>query len=373
MKRPLIVIISMAFIAFSIVFFAFREDVPPPDTIFINDAVMTIMHMDDANEAVSVLSEQLLLAFGDMDQERASRDTNLQMILFLIIGAFVVLVMLIYLYYEKSIVGPFKKLQVFARQVAAGNLDMPLKMDKNNLFGAFTESFDLMREELKRARENEMLANQSKKELVASLSHDVKTPIASIKAVTELMLVSSTEKKEQRQLEIINAKAEQINLLITNMFYATLEELRALSVNIAEIPSTDIPKLLINADYEERLQEAKIPSCLVFADPIRLQQVFDNIIGNSYKYAKTDIKINAAFEAQNLVIEVMDFGEGVLEEELPLILNKFYRGKNSVHKSGYGLGLYISKYLLEQMDGGLHCENHPNGFTARIILRLVGT
>ena len=84
---------------------------------------------------------------------------------------------------------PFKKLQSFAVNVARGNLDIPLKMDKNNPFGAFTESFDIMREELAAARQSEYAANRSKKELVASLSHDIKTPVASIKAVSELMLM----------------------------------------------------------------------------------------------------------------------------------------------------------------------------------------
>ena len=63
-------------------------------------------------------------------------------------------------------------------------------MDRENVFGAFTESFDLMRHELRRARERERRASQSKKELVAKLSHDIKTPIASIRAVAEVMAVT---------------------------------------------------------------------------------------------------------------------------------------------------------------------------------------
>ncbi len=84
---------------------------------------------------------------------------------------------------------PFLNLRKFARQIAKGNLDFPLKARKHNYFGAFTESFDLMREELKRARESECLANQSKKELVAELSHDIKTPVAAIRAACEVLLL----------------------------------------------------------------------------------------------------------------------------------------------------------------------------------------
>jgi signal transduction histidine kinase len=115
----------------------------------------------------------------------------------IIIFSAAILCVIYLVYIDKTIFHPFRKLQGFARHVAAGNLDMPLEMDKGNLFGAFTESFDLMREELNKARESERLANQSKKELVASLSHDIKTPVASIKAVTEVMYIKTTDENQK--------------------------------------------------------------------------------------------------------------------------------------------------------------------------------
>ena len=273
-------------------------------------------------------------------------------------------------YLNHTVLRPFSKLQAFAKSIAMGNLDAPLEMDQNNLFGAFTESFDLMREELSKARENERNANQSKKELVASLSHDIKTPVASIKAVTELLLLKTQDKNVEKQLIIINLKAEQINSLITNMFHATLEELQALPVNVAEIPSTAIPDMIRSADYENRVTYFSIPSCIILADMLRLQQVFDNIIGNSYKYAGTDIEIQANFEENFLKLDIKDFGAGVSEEELPLLFQKFFRSKNADTKGGYGLGLYISKYLIEQMNGKIECINCMDGFTIRLMLHL---
>lgn len=88
------------------------------------------------------------------------------------------LLLILYLNYIK----PFRELQEFTTQIAKGNLELPLPIRRNNFFGAFTESFDLMREELKQARESEYQANISKKELIAELSHDIKTPVATIKA-----------------------------------------------------------------------------------------------------------------------------------------------------------------------------------------------
>jgi K+-sensing histidine kinase KdpD len=100
--------------------------------------------------------------------------------------------------------------------------------------------------------------------------------------------------------------------------------------------------------------------------------VFDNIIKNAYKYADTNISINAFIEEEHLFIEIKDFGNGVSEKELPHITSKFYRGKNAEKKDGYGLGLYLAKYFMEKMAGGLCPENHGDGFMIVVMLRLAG-
>lgn len=133
-------------------------------------------------------------------------------------------------YIQLTVICPFRKLKGFAQRIAGGNLDIPLEMDKRNLFGAFTESFDIMRSELKKARIAEAKAEQSKKELVAKLSHDIKTPVASIKAVSEVGLAVTDNEKDKANYAQIIGKADQINTLVTNLFTATLEELQQLTV-----------------------------------------------------------------------------------------------------------------------------------------------
>ncbi|MFD1174844.1 ATP-binding protein [Paenibacillus puldeungensis] len=273
------------------------------------------------------------------------------------------------IYIDRSIYRPFRKLQAFSRHVAEGKLDMPLEMEKRNGFGAFTESFDLMREELAKARENERLANQSKKELVASLSHDIKTPVASIKAVSEVMMLKSANEADKRQLEVINSKADQINTLITNMFNATLEELQELNVTVTEESSITLGDLVRNVDYNNRAAVSPIPECIVLVDMQRLMQVVDNVISNSYKYAGTSISVSPSIQGQYLEFEFRDYGQGVSPEEVPLLCNKFYRAKNAVGKSGTGLGLYISKYLMSKMSGSMECRNVDGGFA--VVLRLL--
>ena len=342
------------------------------DTVAVNDAVMTALSSADRDEALNHVSRQLQAEYERMSAATRNRDALLRLFSIAYVFSIAAAGAVFYAYCQRSILAPFRKLRSFARNVAMGDLDVPLEMDRQGSFGAFTESFDLMREGLKKARESEYAANRSKKELVALLSHDIKTPVASIKAATELMLVTAAGEKERAQLERIESKAEQINTLITNMFHATLEELQALSVTVAEVQSTMIPGLISISDPKGLARPFNIPSCVVLADAVRLQQIFDNVIGNSYKYAGTGITIRSGFDGPFLSIAIEDHGPGAPDDELPLLSNKFFRGKNAVDKSGYGLGLHISKTLLEDMSGDLSCENRAPGFAVRIRLRLAG-
>lgn len=295
---------------------------------------------------------------------------QLSAVLLLMIAVISVLCSIYMLYIHHRVIKPFNRLQSFAVQIARGNLDVSLHMDKDNLFGAFTESFDIMREELAAARQGEYESNRSKKELVATLSHDIKTPVASIKAVSELMLLQAADDKVIKQLNMINSKAEQINLLISDMFHATMEELEELKVTVTEESSTVIVDMLANVNYDNQVSCERIPACIIVIDAIRLQQVLDNIMSNSYKYAGTSVTILSRISHGYLELDIMDYGKGIREDELPLLFNKFYRGSNVEGRIGSGLGLYISQYFMSRMGGDIAGHNRQDGFTVSLRMKL---
>lgn len=288
----------------------------------------------------------------------------------LIFGLLMIISMFYIFYIYRTLLKPFQKLQIFAANVARGNLDIPLNMDKNNYFGAFTESFDLLREELGCARQREYESNRSKKELVATLSHDIKTPVASIKAVSELMLMQAKDEKVIKHVNTIYSKAEQINLLVTDMFHATLEELQQLKLTVTEESSEVLVDMIENVNYDHQIDYDPIPPSIILIDPLRMQQVIDNIISNSYKYAGTRITISYQINEGYLELHIQDFGPGISKEELPLLFNKYFRGKNVEGKNGSGLGLYISKYFMENMYGQINCYNRNDGFTVVLKIKL---
>lgn len=277
-----------------------------------------------------------------------------------------------YVYLNSSIIKPFQELKGFAERIAGGNLDTPMEMDRHNIFGAFTESFDIMRSELKKSRKAEAKANADKRELVAKLSHDIKTPVASIKAASEVgAALTDNEKQKDNYVQIIR-KADQINTLITNLFTAALEELKQLSVAPKDMESREIKTLLINADYLRRTEVPDIPECIIYIDKLRLQQVFDNIFANSYKYAGTNIKTEIYLDNKRLAISIEDYGGGIDRDEVLIIKEKYRRGSNVKDVEGAGLGLYISDYFMREMKGELIVENGKNGLKATVMILLSG-
>jgi signal transduction histidine kinase len=154
------------------------------------------------------------------------------------------------------------------------------------------------------------------------------------------------------------------------MFHATLEEMEQLKVVIEELPSTVIYELFQNTDYDKRIQPFTIPECIVSMDKARLQQVIDNIISNSYKYAGTEIAVAAQFEDRFLAVEIRDTGPGAPPDDLPLIFEKFHRGANAEGKSGTGLGLFIARHLMTKMGGDIKCAQDERGFAMKILLAM---
>ena len=312
------------------------------------------------------------IAFDARSEEFAAIRNNSRSQLLWLLGtvyaAGLVLILVIWYFYIR----PFNKLSDFAASVSKGNLDVPLNMNRHNYFGAFTESFDRMREELKQSSEREAAANRSKKELVAELSHDIKTPVATIKATCEVMEMKYKDPDVQDKVSVIKSKASSVEHLVDNMFKATLDDLDELKVTPREESSLIIDDMLSDLRfYGTVIRKGEIPQCLILADKLRLEQVIDNIAGNSFKYAGTDLEVEYASDSENIRVILSDRGPGVPEDELAMLTTKFYRGSEASGsgKDGSGLGLYLASRFMEKMGGGLELRNREGGgFTAEIII-----
>ena len=341
----------------------------------------------------------------------------------LVIGIIFILVI------HHFMIKPVKEMENFASEIAKGNLDVPLPIHRNNMFGSFTESFDIMREELKASKEREFEAEKAKREMVAELSHDLKTPVATIRATCEVLdlkyrkeiekteellkehgnsskdvqngtgaapatgLQPTGEEKQEIETRLTNLKgnlekigyiykkADTINELVGSVFRATLDDMQEIKIEPKENDSLIIESYFASLkEYGNIILDNHIPECLLIFDKLRMEQVIDNIVGNSYKYAGTDIHVSfaetemlsTAKGSKNIFIKITirDSGPGVPEEDLPLLTEKFHRGGNAGDKQGYGLGMYLANHYMEKQGGGMEYYN-DHGFVVEILVRKV--
>lgn len=301
--------------------------------------------------------------------ERTMR--RIMMVIILAVAVLLVSYGAFFYYVDRNIIKPFRRLKKFAGIVARGELDEPLIMERSNIFGIFTESFDIMREELKASKEREISLQMKEKELVASLSHDLKTPVTGIKVMCEMMEVKVEDEYVRRKIKNISNKTVEINTLLDDLLSSALDDLGELKVNCLEVASECLQEIVEEHDPRKLTQVGEIPDCLLNIDTKRISQVIGNIITNSYKYANTVIEVSYAYKGNFLEMTIKDHGEGVDDEEIDLLMNKFFRGKkNTTNKEGSGLGLYISSELLKLMHGQLICRNDKEGFAVILMLPL---
>ncbi len=315
---------------------------------------------------------------------------------------------LLLLYMYLGLVRPIGNLKEFTEDIAKGNLERPLPMPKNPLFRGLAEAFDIMREELRSAFDRERQAEIDRKEMIQGLSHDIKTPLAVIQAACEVLTTKYTRKlngldkfagmtdgtdskwattlKDEYgdmldKVGSISGKAESISSIMSDVMHVSLEDMEKVEVNPVEERSDLIEEFIGRMRSYGRINiHNHIYPCLVYMDRQRMEQVIDNIIGNSCKYAGTDIDVyfsesddilmSDGKKGRFLKVTIKDHGQGVDPEDLPLIAQKYYRGHNSTSQTGYGLGLYLAKTYMDKQGGGLEFYN-DNGFVVELLLKKV--
>lgn len=343
-----------------------NQNVQSQQIVALNEIEHLVKSNDTAllEEKISEL-QQSIKAQEDIQQNRNQ--------LLITGGVSLAFLMIVSLYIYFAVLRPFDKLQVFADSIAKGNFDVPLKYERTNYFGKFTWAFDSMRNEITKARQCEKEAVENNKTVIATLSHDIKTPIASIRAYTEGLQANmdSTPERREKYLSVIMRKCDEVSKLTNDLFLHSISDLDKLKINSEEFELCSFVESVvmeIAGEHNDVNFEKPEFETLVSADKNRVTQIIENLINNSRKYAKTQIDIKLTQTDDCVNIHFTDYGNGIPDSDMPFIFDKFYRGKNSGVEQGSGLGLYIVKYLSEKMNGKVLLHNHKNGLEATVSL-----
>lgn len=280
---------------------------------------------------------------------------------------------------SRSIVKPLEVMKYGANQIKEGNLDFHIEACSSDEIGQLTSTFEEMRSKLKESVETQVQYENNRKELISSISHDLKTPVTAIKGYVEGIMdgVADTPEKMEKYLKTIYAKANAVDKLIDELFLYSKLDLKKLPFNFEAIDiisymkdifeelQFDLDKnsigLTVQGDMQQRI--------MVRADRESLRRVIINIIDNAVKYKKkqeAEINISVKNQDNNVLIEIRDNGEGMDEKELPQIFESFYRidPSRNTSKGGSGLGLSIAKHIIEEHGGKIWAESKINAGTS---------
>lgn len=296
--------------------------------------------------------------------------------LFIMCGICILFLLVVFGYVYFAILRPFDKMRQFAQTISYGNFDLPLNYERSNYFGEFTWAFDSMRREITKARSCEREAIENNKTVIATLSHDIKTPVASIRAYAEGLEANldGTPEKRRKYLSVIMKKCDEVSRLTNDLFLHSLSDLDKLKIHpenfeLCQFMETAVTELA--AEQNDIHFQKPAFTALVSADKNRLLQITENLINNARKYAKSDIHVSVTQSDGTVSMHFRDHGSGIPDEDMPFICDKFYRGKNCGNEQGSGLGLYIVKYIAAQMHGEMLLHNHADGLEAIVSLPVI--
>ena len=280
-----------------------------------------------------------------------------------------------------KIMTPVNKLLEGAERIMQGDLSKSIYYSGKDELSEVCDSFNEMQDRLRDNINKNIVHEQRQREMIAGISHDLRTPLTSIKSYVKGLKdgVAQTEEKRQSYLDVIYLKTGEMESLIENLFQFAKLETGSVPFHFQRMCLNQYLTTYLdthNDDYKMRgvsLVFHDTPQKLTSkVDGNHMGKVFENIIENSMKYAADgQVTITVSLQASNesAMIRVKDNGPGVPVECLPKLFESFYRVDDARSNStdGSGLGLSIAKHVIEKHGGKIYAEN-DNGLA--IIIEL---
>ena len=280
---------------------------------------------------------------------------------------------------------PLERLEQAMREIKNGNFDVPLNTeDVSSEMRGLMDDFEEMRLRLKENQEEKQKADSDAKEFLSNITHDLKTPITSIKGYVEGIQdgVASSPAQMDRYIRTIYNKANEMDHLIDELTFYTKIDANRIPYHFAILPAAQF-----FADCAEDLRlETEAQGFLfsytaalgsevrIIADAEQMRRVINNIISNSIKYCDKkpgQIQMRVMDDGDFVRVELSDNGPGISKQQLPYVFERFFRADEArSFKGGSGIGLSIVKKIIEDHGGRVWAHSEPGkGMTILFSLR----
>lgn len=278
------------------------------------------------------------------------------------IGVSLILVM------ASHIINPLRKITEATKKVATGNLKVKVDVDRKDEIGELAQNFNIMVDELNSIE-------YLRKDFISNISHELKTPIASIQGFAKLLSDDNLSKEEKEEyINIILEETQRLSNLSSNMLKLSKLEKQEIVTNKTEYRlDNQIRKAIIMLD--EKINSKKIKISLdssevsIYEDEDLIMEIWINLINNAIKYSneKGEIKIKVIEEENDVKVSIKDEGIGIPKDKQERIFEKFYQVENSRAGEGSGLGLAIVKRIVDLIKGKIEVESKEKQGTKIIV------
>jgi len=308
---------------------------------------------------------------------------------FLFFGLFLAIAFIVFaFFFSRSMSQPLKKLNDIAEKM--GNLDFTLRYSGNRrdeigLLGetlnTLTASLENTISQLKGELEKEKTLEKMRTGFTAQVSHELQTPLSVIKGYAEALSDRLYESDELDEVyEIMLSETDKISRLVDDLLDLSQMESGAFIIRKKNFSLSDLLNKLYNTHknlphdkpFEFYYKNACTDGSLFFGDPLRIEQALGNILRNASKHVdkKGKILINLSSDNDSCIISIFNSGDTIPEEDLSEIFKSYYQGKNN--KGGTGLGLTITKHIIQLHGGTISAINHSGGVEILITLPKFG-
>lgn len=337
---------------------------------------------------VMIFEDSFERRFETPEMEAAVRQSYLLFVLvFLLIGigVIVVLLLLATLFTKRMtqlVMEPLEQLSAGAKRVKEGNLEEDVIYAGEQEFEQVCQTFNEMQKAILDSKRQQEKNEQARIDMVTGISHDLRTPLTSIQGYVKGVIdgIASTPEKQKLYLETAYESTKEMNILLQKLFDFSRMESGQMPFHMVKIDLKEYVQMYVaqkeavtdlsevqfvmeqDSDYPDNGNDLAESDILpeIPVDVEQLRRILDNLLENSRKYSgkrPVEIWIRVRAEKEFLVLEWKDNGQGVPEEKLPKIFERFYRCDEARNEKGSGVGLYVVKYIMEQHGGSVSAEN----------------
>lgn len=274
----------------------------------------------------------------------------------------IILAVVISIYLSKMLNEPIVKITKEAKKLSKGN--KVLHFEKSNIY-----EIDELTKALEYANKEINKTDELRRDLLANVSHDLKTPLTMIKAYAEMTRdLSNNKEKNKENLNIIIEETDRLTLLVNDILElskleSNYEKLEQKEFDLVPLVKNIIKKYNIIKETEHYNFKLNLPKkALVYGDANKISQVIYNLVNNAINYTGEDLTVTIEIveKAKTYIVNINDTGKGIKKEDINLIWNKYYKNekKHKRDKIGTGIGLSIVKNILDnhKLNYGVNSE-----------------